>query len=148
MTVKEYPVKILAVFNILRIQPYKQFEWSIELTGQVHNLYYVSVVCSEHLTKDCFEKDTEIAARFGIRLVQGTIPIIFKRPANSCSSSLKWVVPSHHDGNYPQNKKKILWKWKILWIQIHENSKKKYVQIKRNVALPRECAFANRVNTC
>jgi len=40
-----------------------------------------SVLCSEHFTKDCFEKDTEISASFGMkkrrRLVKGAIPKIF-----------------------------------------------------------------------
>jgi len=59
--------------------------------------------CSEHFTKDCFEKDTELAASFGIkkqrRLIDGAIPTIFKRPeaptpSTSQSPSLK-VAPCH-----------------------------------------------------
>ena len=48
-----------------------------------------SVFCCKHFTKDCFEKDTEYAARFSKkchRLVQGAIPTIFKRPHRETSS--------------------------------------------------------------
>ena len=85
-------------------------------TGPSHT----SVLCSEHFTKDCFEKDTELAAGFGIqkrcRLVEGAIPTIFKRPETpsgsassqsleGCSSSLKRAISSHHEWNEPQMKR-------------------------------------------
>ncbi|XP_065885779.1 uncharacterized protein [Dysidea avara] len=85
-------------------------------TGPSHT----SVLCSEHFTKDCFEKDTELAAGFGIqkrrRLVEGAIPTIFKRPETpsgsassqsleGCSSSLKRAISSHHEWNEPQKKR-------------------------------------------
>ena len=57
-----------------------------------------SVLCSEHFTKDCFEKDTEISASFGMkkrrRLVKGAIPKIFKKGHQILPPALQ-VHPSH-----------------------------------------------------
>jgi len=78
-----------------------------------------SFACSEHFTKDCFKKDIELAASFGIkkqqRLIKGVIPMIFKRPETFTKSksqsplggslSLKWAVASHNKDDKPKKKR-------------------------------------------
>ena len=63
------PGEILAAFNSLRIQLCEQFgreklqSTRADWIGPSEN----SCLCSKHFTKDCFEKDTELAAGFGIK---------------------------------------------------------------------------------
>ena len=57
-----------------------------------------SVLYCEHFTKDCFKKDIEITASFGMkkrhRLIKGAIPTIFKKGHQILPPALQ-VHPSH-----------------------------------------------------